>query len=158
MESVRGFRIFRQDGRETFVFGLPGTEYFLGYFQGNNIIRVWKGGREDLESSFVTLSRADLIKLLRFLTETKKAFREFGVLEDGTCRFCTFFDYGNPCSVYLPGLQEALLNWTASLVFQDIREKMAARSVQRQFREAMSNPDYQMCKNRLLSEHAQLVS
>lgn len=158
--TVRGFRKFRQDGRETFVFGLPGTEYFLGYFQGNNIITVWRGGREDLESSFVTVPRAYLLNLLRFLTETeKKSFREFGVIHSAsTLRLCTLVDYGNPCSVYLPGLQEALLNWTASLVLQGIRETIAARSLQRQFREAIANPCYQMCKNRLLREFESMAS
>lgn len=33
-----------------------------------------------------------------------------------------------------------------------IRKKVAARSIQRQFKESISNPGYRMCKNRLLRE------
>jgi hypothetical protein len=39
-----------------------------------------------------------------------------------------------------------------SLVLQGIRKKTAARAIQRQFKEAIANPAYRMCKNRLLRE------
>lgn len=49
-----------------------------------------------------------------------------------------------------------LENWKKELVIERIRRSMSARTVQRQFRESMSNPAYVMCKRRLLREFKNL--
>jgi hypothetical protein len=48
-----------------------------------------------------------------------------------------------------------LRTWKAQLVLERIRRNVAARTIQRQFRESMSNPAYDMCKRRLLREFAE---
>lgn len=49
----------------------------------------------------------------------------------------------------------ALENWKKDLVLERIRRNMAARTIQRQFRESMSNPGFRLCKQRLLREFAE---
>ena len=49
-----------------------------------------------------------------------------------------------------------LWTWKTQLVLERIRRNMAARTIQRQFRESMSNPAYGLCKQRLLREFADL--
>ena len=46
--------------------------------------------------------------------------------------------------------------WKAQLVLEKIRRNAAARMIQRQFKESMSNPAYGLCKRRLLREFADL--
>ena len=53
---------------------------------------------------------------------------------------------------------ETLRTFRDELVVQGLRKEKAARAIQRAYREARDNPGYHMCKKRLLSEHAQLVS
>jgi putative hemolysin len=48
---------------------------------------------------------------------------------------------------------ESLWTWKTQLILERIRRNRAARTVQRQFRESMSNPAYDMCKRRLLREY-----
>jgi hypothetical protein len=48
--------------------------------------------------------------------------------------------------------------WKAQLVLKRIRRNMSARTVQRQFRECMSNPGYALCKRRLLREFAEGIT
>jgi hypothetical protein len=48
--------------------------------------------------------------------------------------------------------------WKTQLVFERLRRNVAARIVQRQFRECMSNPGYALCRRRLLREFAEGIS
>jgi len=54
----------------------------------------------------------------------------------------------------------ALLDWRRALV-QDglvsIRHRLAAKAIQRSFREANTNPAYQLCKNRLIRESTEMA-
>jgi hypothetical protein len=45
--------------------------------------------------------------------------------------------------------------WKAQLILDRIRRQWAARRVQKQFRESVSNPGYGLCKRRLLRELAE---
>lgn len=45
--------------------------------------------------------------------------------------------------------------WKAQLILERIRRQWAARRVQKQFRESVSNPSYGLCKRRLLRELAE---
>jgi hypothetical protein len=49
-----------------------------------------------------------------------------------------------------------LVAWKAHLILERIRRNRAAKTIQRQFRECMSNPAYDLCKRRLLREFADL--
>jgi hypothetical protein len=42
--------------------------------------------------------------------------------------------------------------WKSALILESLRRSLATRTIQKQFRESMGNPAYQMCKNRLLRE------
>ena len=50
---------------------------------------------------------------------------------------------------------EPLWSWKAKLVLEKLQRSAAARMIQRQFRETMSNPAYGLCKRRLLREFAE---
>ena len=50
---------------------------------------------------------------------------------------------------------EPLWKWKAQLVLERIHRNRACRTVQRQFRESMSNPTYGLCRRRLLREFAE---
>lgn len=45
--------------------------------------------------------------------------------------------------------------WKKELVLERVRRNRAARTIQRQFRESMGNPAYDMCRRRLLREFAE---
>ena len=48
-----------------------------------------------------------------------------------------------------------LWTWKMKLVLERIRRNAAARTIQRQFKESVSNPAYGLCKRRLLREFAE---
>jgi hypothetical protein len=50
---------------------------------------------------------------------------------------------------------EPLWKWKAQLVFERLRRNRSARTIQKQFRECMGNPAYDMCRRRLLREFAE---
>jgi hypothetical protein len=54
-------------------------------------------------------------------------------------------------------LRQAAETWRTQLVLREVREQMAARSIQRQFRKAVSTPTYGLCQKRLLGEFEDLV-
>jgi hypothetical protein len=58
--------------------------------------------------------------------------------------------YGN--SSILQDIIVYIEAWKKELVLDPIRRQWAARRVQKQFRESMSNPSYRLCKRRLLRE------
>jgi hypothetical protein len=62
------------------------------------------------------------------------------------------YAYGHlPESTVYPGL-ESLCQFRAAAISHAVRVKAAARTIERQFREAMANPAYQLCKKRLHRE------
>lgn len=62
--------------------------------------------------------------------------------------------YRRPLS-YRPAECALLEAWKKELVLERIRRNRAARRVQKQFRESVSNPTYGLCKRRLLREFAE---
>lgn len=65
--------------------------------------------------------------------------------------------YRRPLS-YRPCACTILESWKTQLVLEKIRRNRSAKTIQRQFRESMSNPAYDMCKRRLLREFAEGIS
>lgn len=53
---------------------------------------------------------------------------------------------------------QALDTWRFALILEGLRKRQAVRAIQRQFREAVANPEYAMCKKRLLREFHELRS
>lgn len=51
-----------------------------------------------------------------------------------------------------------LLNWRKELVFLGLRRRWAAKTIQKQIRESLSNPGYVLCRKRLLHEYKGLTS
>jgi len=45
--------------------------------------------------------------------------------------------------------------WKTQLVLEKLQRNAAARTIQRQFKESISNPAYGLCKQRLLREFAE---
>lgn len=52
----------------------------------------------------------------------------------------------------------ALETWKATLILEGLRRRLAARAIQRQFREAIANPAYTLCQKRLLQEFRDFIS
>jgi hypothetical protein len=134
---------------EVYVFEVPNSECWIEQQRGvldRGICEVWTGSNlseqqfhgvpEGCTFGFVTLQRKELLCVI----ERALADAECGVTELGTI--------------------EALLAWRCGLVQEGlvgVRKRVAARAIQRSFREAISNPVYGLCKKRLLCEATQLV-
>ena len=51
-----------------------------------------------------------------------------------------------------------LMEWRTELVASGVQRRWAARTIQKQFRESLSNPEYVLCRRRLLHEFKELVA
>lgn len=91
--------------------------------------------------SSMVAERAYLIDLIdRYVESCKQPCRSY----------CIFY-----FNTEWPRIQFYLKAWKTQLVLERIRRNIAARTIQRQFRESMSNPGYRLCKQRLLREFAE---
>lgn len=132
----------RYKENRTFTFiHVPDTDWYMyDEYDGERTMRIFSCKRnwigKGIVLSSMVIERIRLIKIIQDLA----TYRDSKTSRDSRLR-----DFARP----------RLEAWKAHLVLERIRRNVAARTIQRQFRESMSNPAYALCNQRLLREFAE---
>jgi hypothetical protein len=123
---------------------IPGTDWYMrdGRRDGDyRSMRIFSSKYRWIGSGIVLSSMViERTRLIEFIQEFIDSSRPDKTRQDA-------LDWARP----------RLEAWKRQLVLERFRRNRSARTIQRQFRESMSNPGYELCKRRLLREFADMI-
>ena len=146
METVRALPAFRADWPSGLAIQIPKTPFWFSAVNAT----VCKGnpktadGRRQIGKK-TKFPRATLIRHIDLMLKESEEWYQ-GYKSSG------YFPLIAKRIGYYKALNNALKRFRTIVVRNAEAEVSAARIIQRQFRESISNPRYKMCKNRLLRE------
>lgn len=129
---------------------IPDSEYTLEIHPDNKIVfpipLVFRNPPKEPKYTKFLLQRSDVINIIDL---AKTSWKEQAPQIRRTVGFYA------PRALMIGNLLD---EWKKKLVLEGLHKKKAARTIQRAYREARNNPEYDMCKKRLMGEFEELKS